>query len=288
MTDEVTTETEVTVYNPYPTHEWDASRAWVRGQHDRNGTPPIVNPFDAGSVQSQAWSQGMGNLGVIPSEFNAFIPDPTDGTFIYTSIMVGKDTDGDYSSAQPHIVWGYDRASDEREDKLFPRWASLPELHRSMPMHWNWASIMAKRVISSSKMEGVIELPCPPYEYTADGSQLTIRAGAFTKSGSKQEWESVLEEMQSEVEDLPDGQDVGDEYVDVDLTITYTHTVSIAVSSLLPLEDDTTFIGTFDEFEEDIRNAIDSYDYEYEVEQGGMEYPDITADDFNTDSISGW
>lgn len=290
MTDtQETTTPEVKVYNPYSAHEYNHQRAWVRGQSDRNLTPPITNPYEGGTVESQAWSQGLANMGVKPDEFAPFVPDPTDGTFIY-HVMLVPDGEG-VREAQPHIAWGYDRSSDEREDKLTPRWASLPEVHRSIPMGWNWASIMARSVVRSAKMNGIIELPCPPYEYHADGNRLTITAGNFTKGGSKQEWTEVLEQMQSEVEDLPDGQYVGDDYVDVEMTVTYHTTVSVNVTSLLAGSgnmDDDTYIGTFDEFEDDIRDALDSYDWEYEVDEANLDYPDIQVDDFNTDGVTSW
>lgn len=121
-----------------------------------------------------------------------------------------------------------------------------------------------------------IELPCPPYEYEAEGSTLTIKAKGFAKSGTKAEWTEVLAQMQEEVEALPDGIDTSDKTVTIDVNRTVNYSKTLEVSSLLyyhdQMNDDGTWVGDDQELADACEEALQDlvYNEDSDLDNDGM------------------
>jgi len=159
----------------------------------------------------------------------------------------------------------------DAEDNQRPAWADLPIDQRIyMALPDTLTNTIARQVLNNPN-RFVHELPCPPYQFDMDDGKLRIKAGAFEKHGTKAEWEKVIEQMQAEVEEMPDGIDTTDlPDITLELSITATTTYDIGVDRLLDGHeqyDGEIFTGDKDELEGALEEAIDNLDtYDLEID----------------------
>ena len=105
-----------------------------------------------------------------------------------------------------------------------------------------------------------VDLPCPPYNYEVDGVKLVISSGPYRLSGTKPEWQSVMEEMESEVEDMPEGIDISDMYVRASGTATISWSVNVPVTAVLDGDeelDGDMWLGDEDTMQERASEAFE-------------------------------
>lgn len=173
------------------------------------------------------------------------------------------------------VQWNEWRARAEDNSEK-PDWADNRWNDRGIKLQDDYLRNAMRFSIYRQK-DASVDLPCPPYEFEAEGSNLTIKAGPFFKTGSKQEWESVLESMQAEVDALPDGISVDDVTVNVDVTApaTATYSVSLAATDLLSGHGqyvDDVWAGSMDELHDALTEAVDEADLDPDY------YSDISCD----------
>ena len=216
-----------------------------------------LNPYTSGDT-CVAWATGF--------EAARYFPVPIDwGTVDWThpgiKLTMWDKTDPATQLRSPQMLlnWSDYPAS----DKPTPDWKDNYPEHRSVPIDQHTLAAFMYRGIRDQVAR--IELPCPEYQFEANGNELTIIAGPFHKSGSKQEWEAVLDTMTREVEDLPNGLDVTD--VSIDLLCTQPATArwsaSVSVTDLLDNDERLSgdvWGGTADELEEAVSSALDNID----------------------------
>ncbi len=172
------------------------------------------------------------------------------------------------------LMWqrDWDKPADH-EDNTRPAWADFDVKDRI----WREVDIsLANRMTSTNlgnwKQLGLnITLPCPPYEYELDGIHLTMKSGPYSITGTKPEWESVIQEMEREVEEMPEGVDISDQYVRATGSVTVQFSVNVPVTELLDGDDELDgdmWLGTEEDmqeracevFEENASEHIDSDD----------------------------
>jgi len=277
--------------NPY--HTEVEVKAWgeglTTGLHTI-GTRDELNPYTPADT-CVAWATGF--------DAARYVPAPVDwegidwsNPAIDQSIFEVFDPDTGVREAYMVLNW---RPYVARPNTEAPAWAENRWQERSIRLTAPYLRNAMMYAIRHQG-EGTIELPCPPYEYEAEGNRLTITAGAYTKTGTKQEWEAVLEEMVAEVEALPDGIDVSSVSVSVDVTQTATArwTAQVEANDLLHGYDqyeDDIWSGTMDELADALDEAVgnldgsevESYyaDIEYELDTYGD--VEIEAQDINYD-----
>ena len=303
VSDNETTETtveKVEAFNPYGTRgdEYYVSRAWTQGKASllkvRTGEhESLPNPFDDSQPKNkQAWQEGYEGTGVSAHAFTHPVPVEGDGVFVMPDIAT-LDFDGSRRS-HPVMVWAYDEWSDKQDPKVKPKWADFPVYARSIKLADGHAWSAGVRWLSNQEIRGTktYELPCPPYNFEVDGATLTISAGFFSKGGNKKDWTQVLEQMQEEVDNMPDGFYMGDDYLSVTVAARVTGVISISASSLLSghenLDDDELWIGDADEYEAAVTDALDDYDWSYEISdmEIDMDYADWETEDVDTSDLS--
>ena len=307
MTDETTVKT-VESFNPYDASVGDnyyANRAWTLGKETRardnradEGTDPTVNPYvdaDPDKARHQAWQEGYEGTGYGAAAFNHPIPGEGDGIFIMPDITtLAEDEEGTLMGRMTAVmVWCYDQQSDKQDPKVRPMWANFPVRARSIVIADGHAWSAAIRWMTNTDVRGykTYELPCPPYNFEVEGSTLTISAGFFSKGGSKKEWEGVLESMQAEVDAMPDGFYVGDDYVNITVSARVSGTISVPASSILSGHEDLDedeWTGGVDEYDAAVTDAVDDYDFSYDVSdmEIDMDYADWEVDDIDTSELS--
>ena len=309
MTDNTTVEV-VEAFNPYDASAGDgyyANRAWTMGKenrtrddnrHEDNDQTPTPNPYvdaDPDKARHQAWQEGYEGTGYSAHAFDHPVPTEENGIFVMPDLvsMVDKRTEGTEYKYLPAMVWAYDSHSDKQDPKVRPNWSNFPARARSIQIAEGHAWSAASRWMTDRDIRGTktYELPCPPYNFEVEGSRLTISAGFFSKGGSKKEWEGVLEQMTEEVENMPDGFYVGDDYVNMTLSARVTGSISVSASALLSGHEDMDedeWTGTPDEYEQAVSDATDDYDFSYDVSdmEIDMDYADWEVDDIDTSELS--
>ena len=125
-----------------------------------------------------------------------------------------------------------------------------------------------------------VNLPCPPYNYEQDGHKLIISSGPYRLAGTRAEWKTVMEEMETEVDEMPEGIDVSDMYVRASGTVAVSWSVNVPVTELLDgddeMGDDGMWLGDEEDmqaraceaFEENATDHIESSDFD---DYGDME-----------------
>lgn len=175
-----------------------------------------------------------------------------------------------------------------------PDWADNNAQANMIPLPIETVNALAYWAIRSGHVS--IDLPCPPYQFENEGASLTISAGVFKKSGTKAEWQAVLKRMQEEVNDMPDGLNVDDVNVTLDVVqrATVRSTATVDASTLLAYADqyvDDVWLGTLDELDDALAEAIEQIDvseldiddYNMETEIDDHEEADIQASDLTYD-----
>ena len=163
----------------------------------------------------------------------------------------------------------------DHEDNMRPDWADLPVDERLM---WVLPDTLVNAITRRTLQQPnrfVQELPCPPYMFDMDDGRLRIKAGPFEKHGSKAEWTAVIEQMQRQVDDMPDGINVEHASdITVEIDITGSTSVDVSVDTLLydhPNYDDGLWTGDEHDLESALEEAIDEYDFSQAVEMDYVE-----------------
>ena len=166
-----------------------------------------------------------------------------------------------------------------------PEWLSISAWDRRIiSLGKSIVRSIARNALNGGEMsDGDIELPCPPYdyEYTDDG-KLRITAGAFTKEGARDEWQGVIDEMQQQVEDMPEGIDIGGLEVTASVSASLTVKFSADAAGLLEYHDSmngTVWMGSTSEL-------LDALNEEGAAATEQIEYDDPTQhDEYEVDSM---
>ena len=248
--------------NPYTSA--DTCVAWAQGWDDGKYKPALLNLNDINWASRAVGVQAAEKMG-------------TDG--VMRSYVV--------------VTWNAYSTSDDA-----PAWASNRIEHRSIPLdNYELSHLMHYGI---RKAVAVIELPCPPYDFTASGNDLTITAGGFTKTGTKAEWQAVLEDMNERVEALPDGFDVSNVSVSVAVSTTATATwmTHHSAHDLLIHSDQynsDVWSGTEDELRDALEEAVgelddselnDDYaDVEYELDYYAEMESEATDIDYDMSDV---
>jgi hypothetical protein len=225
------------------------------------------NEYTSGDT-TVAWAQGHEDYGYQPVAVdwdNVDYDDPAIDQRIFEVFNV----DTSVREGWMLVQWNEYR---QREGVEKPAWADNRYQDRGIKLTPSFQRNAMHYAIRQQD-DGSIELPCPPYRYTAEGNDLTITAGAYTKTGSKQDWQTVVDEMQGEVNELPDGIDIANVSVTVYVTAqaTATYIVNPAATDLLADHDqldNDVWAGTMDELRDELEIAIgelegDDLDSEY-------------------------
>ena len=305
MTDENTI-TKVEAFNPYDASAGDgyyANRAWDYGKAaaqrdaetdaDVDDTPNPYVDADPDKARHQAWHEGYVGTGYGASAFDYPVPTEENGIFVMPDLISMDDKRTLTSKYLPAMVWCYDAQSDKQDPKVRPNWSNFPTRARAIQIAEGHAWTAGIRWMTDAGIRGTkhYELPCPPYNFEVEGARLTISAGFFSKSGSKKEWEQVLEGMQEEVDNMPDGFYIGDDYVNMTLTARVSGSISVSASALLSGHEDMDedeWTGTPDEYEQAVSDATDDYDFSYDVSdmEIDMDYADWEVEDIDTSELS--
>ena len=297
---------EATVFPPYELNT-AGYKAWQQGAESRalqleDQTPnPYLDTDD--EVCKTAWADGYLGYGAQPSDFNVLeaMAMTEDEGVIQSSNRIYRDPTSVTAREMKYVIYfEYAAWRDNREEKVRPKWSYLPIQHRSIEVGKDAVRRMTALAVSDVELlgKGFLELPCPPYDFEQDGSQLKISAGVYAKSGTKEDWEAVLETMREEVDAMPEGTNVEDDTIEVRVTATIYGTVSLYTTNLLdddPHLEDGVWVGTFEEYEEAISAAIsaltrygddvDEEVYVYENDAPEWRYED---DDIDASNITTW
>ena len=194
---------------------------------------------------------------------------------------------GEAGTIQTHLylAWtmDYNKARDH-EDNVRPSWADLPQSERIyLTLSKSTANYVTR--LHLAQPDGFItELPCPPYAYDRESGRLVISAGPYEKSGSKAEWEGVLKQMQTEVENMSEGIDVTDlPDITINVTIKSSSTVDVSVNELLEGHeqyDGELFTG--DKY--DLESALEESLENYEVDEYNVSTSDAYIDEIEVES----
>ena len=155
-----------------------------------------------------------------------------------------------------YLTWirDFNKAADHVDNQR-PAWADTQvqdrvwrEIELSLVRSMTYTNLRAH-----SQIGLVVDLPCPPYQYEVEGINLRIKAGPYSKLGTKAEFEGFIEELQSEVEDMPVGEDISDQYLRATGTATIQWSVNIAITDLLDGDDELDgdmWLGDLDTMQE--------------------------------------
>ena len=299
MTDELTV-TIQEAFNPYDTaigENYYLNRAWDAGKvaMSNDEVEAKDNPFnpDTESERNVAWLEGYVGTGYAAGAFDHPVPSEENGIFVMPDLISMDDKRTMQSKYLPAMVWAYDANYDKQDPKVKPKWAAFPPRARSIQIAEGHAWSAGLRWLQDTGIRGTktYELPCPPYNFEVEGSQLKISAGFFSKSGNKKEWTEVLENMQEEVDNMPEGFYVGDDYINVTLSARVTGSISISAQSLLSSHEDMDgddWVGDADDYHQAMTDALDDYDFSYEVSdmEIDMDYADWEVEDTDTSDLS--
>ena len=271
------------------------------------------NPHSAGSVLAGAWengwsrgkgddeahSKGYYSPGVVMEAWQAGfdsaagknIFDPTtintvddpNGKLAWSSWTTKNEDGVDESHYGFYVVWhrNFNLSADDPSNER-PLWADIHVRDRVWrEVSRDLAIAMTRSNLANWKELGLdTQMPGPPYEYEAEGGNLTTRAGMYHMTGTKSEWESVLEEMQSAVDDMPEGIDISEQYLRANGTTSVEWSLTVPLLTLLDGDDQMDgdlWIGTEDElidrasevFEENAADHISEDDLD--VSYSGMD-----------------
>ncbi len=285
--------------NPYSTEV--ERTAWDRGltvvTMNPTGDRNELNPYTSGDTCT-AWAQGFDDGLYNPAPFDpTTIVDLDRNTQDYISVNVQHEREPGKNAVVrgTYLVYTWVGGTIETDDK--PAWTQNRWKERSVRVNVGDINRIARIAINDPMIvaQGSVELPCPPYEYTYADGGMRITAGAYTKHGSKNEWEGVLAEMQEKVEEMPAGIDVSD--VSISITVTQPATArwstSISADTLLGRDDQydgDIWQGSMDELEVALDDAVSMLDVgdlyyseevEYEMDdyaEPDVEIPDMTYD----------
>ena len=217
--------------NPYTTDVEEA--AWAEGYlagglHDADKRNEL-NPYTPADT-CVAWARGYDDANYTPVAIdwsNVDISNPA----ITQAVHEVVDTDTGIHSV--YLTLKHD-AYRQRDDYATPDWKDNRWQERSILLQDAYTR-NAMYHTQRSQPVGTIDLPCPPYEYEVNGNELTIKAGAFYKTGSKQDFQQVVTEMQENLDSMPEGIGIEDVSVTVDVsaTATATWTTTVSATSLL-------------------------------------------------------
>ena len=303
MTDQIENVETEEAFNPYDTITTEGyynAQAWRLGKDAAKSdkrTPdadPTNNPYNSESEyhRERCWQEGYEGTGISANAFDKQMPSEENGIFLYPTVI----TVGEERVSTAALVWAYDASSDKQDPPTRPMWSTLPETHRCIHIPNGHAWEAGRKWISTPAIRGTyqkIELPCPPYDFEVNGTELTITAGAFRKTGTKSEWEGVLQTMTEEVENMPDGYDIADDYVNITLSARVTGSITVNATSLLSgnsqLQDDM-FAGTEEEYRDAIKEALYDYDWSYETSEMEIDtdYADWEVDETDESDLSTW
>ena len=242
----------------------------------------LPNPYHT-DVERQAWAEGyeIGSAHLrIKEEGEGFTQDPLDPT------------ENPYTSADTMVAWkhGYEDAAyfpapfdienmtpeaqlsiqlqlvEVKGDTRLafgwpswltvgrPAWADNRLEHRSILFGKPAMGGLARQALSYKNIvpDGTVTLPCPPYEFSYENGDIIISKGAFTKSGSKSDWEGVIQMFQEAVDNAPSGYDISDVQIGVTVEVKASVTTYVSASSLIG-EDE--WYGDLDSLEEAIEDA---------------------------------
>jgi len=275
--------------NPYTTEV--EVKAWEEGLTMASSNAPDderneLNPYTAGDT-CVAWAQGFddGRYNPVPIDWsNVDLDDPAITQRVFQDkgdVAVGDKT--------TYLMLVYSPYSSRLTADEKPDWADNRWQDRSIKLTSEYQR-NAMFIAIRQQPAGTIDLPCPPYEYEVNGNELSIRAGAYHKTGSKQEWENVIAEMQSEVDAMPDGIDVGDVSISIDVQARATATWSTQVSASTLLDQHEQFredvwAGTMDELVDALEEAVGELDgSELESEYAEVEYEIDFYDDVDVET----
>jgi hypothetical protein len=249
------------------------------------------NEYTSGDT-TVAWAQGHEDFGYHPAPFNpAKNPDlgPTVTNYIDTTVWHDRDTQ--YAEAKgTYLLWTWTGGSLDGK----PEWADNRPIDRAIPITtWNLRTMtlrtMNDQVVVPTRS---IELPCPPYEYEYSEGGMTILAGQFKKWGAKNDWERVVTEMQEKIDEMPDGLNIEDCYINVTVTIEATTTtqVSIPLTSMVE-HDNEVYMGTMDELESEAEDYVGNMaDWEFDdyIENDDIDwsYADTSITESDADDVS--
>jgi len=205
------------------------------------------------------------------------------GIYVRASLL-DKNVDGEITYV---VALWVDWQRDYREPRDSAR-NTPPEWHETVTK-WQDRIIMelptnAARMIGgyvvSGQVTGVgpVGLPCPPYTFTHNAGLLRIEKDGLFHEGTKADWEGVIEAMQYEVEQMPDGLvPTGDLGVTVEARVTFQTTLTVA--ELLDGNekwDGEFYTGTEDELKDDLETALDYWEFDdYELSQSEYEFESI-------------
>ena len=278
--------------NPYTTDVEEA--AWAEGYlagglHDADKRNEL-NPYTSAD-SCVAWARGYDDANYSPSLVdwqNLDIGNPA------ITMKVHEVLDPDTSIREIYLLLVHDSYR-QRDDRETPDWKDNRWQDRSIklqPAYTRNAMYFTQR----NEPKGTIDLPCPPYEYEVNGIELTIKAGAFYKTGTKADFQAVVTEMQQQLDDMPTGIDISDVTITVDCTATAqaTWTATVDATTLLDNHEqyvDDVWAGTMDDLSDAITYAVDELDksdldseyseVEYDIDYYSdveVELPDITYD----------
>jgi len=302
-----TTNVEVQeAFNPYDAgknaESLQYNMAWKQGKEllllhtvDDEVVDDPINPYsmDTETMVAEAFIEGYVGTGLAAGAFDYPKPEPDTGIFVMPDVVTVDNPDDGTRRARAAMVWAYDEWNDKQDPKVRPAWAAFPVRARCILIDNQRAWNGAIRWVTNSEIRGynMYELPCPPYDFEQDGTQLIIKAGWMKKGGSKQEWTAVLEQMQEEVDNMPEGFYIGDDYLNVTLSANVTAEVSVSATALLSgheqVEDDM-WTGDADDYEQAVEEASNDYDYDYEISDTEIDltYVDWEIDSTDTSELS--
>ena len=216
---------------------WDDGRTFAGGEEDGRGK----HWYMAETAQA-AWQAGFDSVAAEQTNTTSFDPTTVDTTSPNIRLEWGTWVTGSGTNEQVvnhfgfYLTWirNFNVSTDDVTN-IRPDWADFHvkdrvwrEIEMSLVRSMTYTNLRAHSQIGLQ-----VDLPCPPYNYEQDGVKLVISSGPYRLSGDKTEWESVIEEMQGEIEDMPEGIDVSDLYLRATGSATIQWSVNIAVTELL-------------------------------------------------------
>ena len=264
-------------------------QAYEDGHRMGAANPDTENPYRDDTTalkQKVAWDTGRSDVLYTPVEIDWTKLDMTQEA-IRMEVFYHTDPITQVRELRLLLKWlGWMADADDKPD-----WADNRPMDASIPLDkYTTKNVMSYGIRSEIS---TIELPCPPYKYEAEGADLRITAGTFTKQGTKAEWQEFLDQAQAEVNDLPDGIDIDDVTVSVDVTAraVASWSTSIHATSLLSGHEklsDEVWLGTMDELHDALVDAVDDVnageldaeyaEYNYEVDEYETQVVDLDYD----------
>ena len=257
-----------------------------------------ANPYTSGDT-CVAWATGWGDGKYKPAVFDfTAISDLPKEIQTYINITVQADREAGYNGVIKgmHLVWTWTGGTLYEADQ--PAWVSNKWQHRSVPIDRYDVTRIVRQHLQNTHVTApeTIELPCPPYSFTYSGGGMRISQGVFTKWGDKDDWQAVINSMQEALDAAPQGINVEDVSVTVDVSATATARWSSQVSATDLLSthddyDDGVWSGSMDDLADALDEAVceldssevsDDYaDIEYEMDYYGD--TNVEASDINYD-----